>query len=112
MLVALKSFDLLNRKIISNFRTQDNPCENGAVCGYTRGGYICKCPAGWKGDDCDEGEWYICLLYANDTCTCITNSVYIFAGGEDDNNFVVFQRAKKKKTLQNYAYTCTTAQRC
>lgn len=111
MLVALKSFDLLNRKIISNFRTQDNPCENGAVCGYTRGGYICKCPAGWKGDDCDEGEWYICLLYANDTCTCITNSVYIFAGGEDDNNFVVFQRAKKK-TLQNYAYTCTTAQRC
>lgn len=37
----------------------------------------------------------LCLLYANYTYTYITNSVYIFAGGEDDNNFDVFQRAKK-----------------
>lgn len=42
-------------QILGHICEKSNPCENDAPCGYTRGGYICKCPAGWKGDDCDEG---------------------------------------------------------
>ncbi len=38
-----------------NICKKDNPCVNDAICGYTRGGYICKCPAGWEGDNCDIG---------------------------------------------------------
>lgn len=34
---------------------KDNPCVNDAICGRTRGGYVCKCPAGWEGDNCDIG---------------------------------------------------------
>lgn len=34
---------------------KDNPCVNDAICGNTLGGYICKCPAGWDGDNCDIG---------------------------------------------------------
>lgn len=40
-----------------NICEKDNPCGNGATCGYTRGGYIYKCPAGWEGDACDEGKF-------------------------------------------------------
>lgn len=34
------------------------PCKNGGTCvntGY--GGYNCKCPANYKGKNCDEGKW-------------------------------------------------------
>ncbi|XP_052696325.1 neurogenic locus notch homolog protein 1-like [Crassostrea angulata] len=37
-----------------NICEKNNPCENGGICGYTRGGYICKCQKGWEGDDCSE----------------------------------------------------------
>uniref|UniRef100_A0A8W8NXK6 EGF-like domain-containing protein n=1 Tax=Magallana gigas TaxID=29159 RepID=A0A8W8NXK6_MAGGI len=39
---------------------KNNPCENGGVCGYTRGGYICKCQKGWEGDNCsgDVVNWW------------------------------------------------------
>lgn len=38
----------------SNVCVKNNPCDNGASCGLTPGGYICKCPAGWQSDHCDE----------------------------------------------------------
>eukprot|EP00105_Crassostrea_gigas_P001767 XP_011414059.1 PREDICTED: neurogenic locus notch homolog protein 1-like isoform X1 [Crassostrea gigas] len=39
---------------IGHICEKNNPCVNGATCGYTRGGYICKCPVGWQGENCDE----------------------------------------------------------
>lgn len=32
---------------------KNNPCVNDAICGDTSLGYICKCPAGWEGDNCE-----------------------------------------------------------
>lgn len=43
--------------ISGNICEKDDPCENGATCGYTHGGYICKCPIGWQGDDCNKGKY-------------------------------------------------------
>lgn len=39
---------------IGHICEKNNPCVNGATCGYTRGGYICKCTVGWQGENCDE----------------------------------------------------------
>lgn len=34
---------------IGHICEKNNPCVNGATCGY-----ICKCPVGWQGANCDE----------------------------------------------------------
>lgn len=44
---------------------KNNPCVNGATCGYTRGGYICKCPVGWQGANCDEGKLTVYFCRTN-----------------------------------------------
>ncbi|XP_071478033.1 uncharacterized protein [Diadema antillarum] len=31
-----------------------NQCENGATCTNTNGSYICACPPGWDGNDCQN----------------------------------------------------------
>ncbi|PJE77415.1 hypothetical protein CI610_03662 [invertebrate metagenome] len=33
-----------------------NMCQNGGVCENTPGSYYCKCPMGWTGKHCQDGE--------------------------------------------------------
>nr|XP_022311557.1 neurogenic locus notch homolog protein 2-like [Crassostrea virginica] len=33
---------------------KEQPCKNGGTRGNTRRGYICKCPPGWQGDNCEQ----------------------------------------------------------
>lgn len=35
----------------------NNPCENGASCVNSPGGYSCQCAAGWAGAECDQGRF-------------------------------------------------------
>lgn len=46
---------LLYLKYLGGICVKDNPCVNDGVCGNTLEGYICKCPTGWEGDNCDIG---------------------------------------------------------
>lgn len=32
-----------------------SPCLNGGICTNIAGGYICRCPEQWQGDDCERG---------------------------------------------------------
>ena len=46
-----------------------NPCLHDSIClnGYTDKQYLCKCQAGYTGEQCEKGEairvyeWYYCL---------------------------------------------------
>lgn len=49
-----------------NICEKNNPCENGGICGYTRGGYICKCQKGWEGDDCSGKNSVYHVFYNNE----------------------------------------------
>ena len=42
--------------ISGHFCEREQPCLNGGTCGYTRGGYICKCLLGYQGYNCQEGN--------------------------------------------------------
>ena len=36
--------------------TQSNPCKNNGTCINLLGGFECRCPAGYQGDDCSKGK--------------------------------------------------------
>ena len=38
----------------------NNPCENGATCKNTEGGFKCKCLEGWEGDTCAGN--FVCVF--------------------------------------------------
>ena len=40
----------------------NNNCQNGAECIDDVGKYICRCPAGYQGDLCNEGEYIKLIL--------------------------------------------------
>ncbi|CAF0878038.1 unnamed protein product [Didymodactylos carnosus] len=46
----------------------NNPCRNGRCVPHVRGGFRCKCNAGWHGRRCDQGNSY-CAKYN----PCINN---------------------------------------
>ena len=33
-----------------------SPCANGGQCMDRRGGYLCRCPSGYKGTHCQAGK--------------------------------------------------------
>lgn len=37
--------------------TPHNPCRNGRCISNERGGFQCKCRAGWSGRRCDQGKF-------------------------------------------------------
>lgn len=58
-----------------------NPCENGATCTNSFGGYMCSCLGQWEGQNCDRCGIANCTLCSADGATCtrcmggfITNS--------------------------------------
>ena len=42
-----------------------NPCENGATCYEQNGdlGYLCLCPAGYEGTNCETGTCHISRIF-------------------------------------------------
>ena len=50
-----------NRQISSSDINEcdNNPCQNGATCANTKGGYQCKCKPGFKGKRCEQGNFCI-----------------------------------------------------
>ena len=37
----------------------NSPCQNGATCINTHGGYHCKCKPGFKGNQCEQGKCFM-----------------------------------------------------
>nr|XP_022311560.1 delta-like protein C isoform X2 [Crassostrea virginica] len=87
---------------IGHFCEREQPCQNGGTCGYTRGGYICKCPPGYQGYDCQQAVdacadspcnqgtcentagSYTCICpsgWTGTNCQTATSRVVICAGG-------------------------------
>ena len=45
----------------TNVCETESPCNNGATWVDSCGGYVCVCPPGFKGKDCDEGKILHCV---------------------------------------------------
>jgi len=37
----------------------NNPCQNGATCTNTGNSYICTCPSGYSGTNCQICKWIL-----------------------------------------------------
>ena len=38
---------------------ENNPCKNNATCINLIGRFECQCPAGYRGDVCDQGNYLV-----------------------------------------------------
>ena len=39
-----------------------SPCKNGGTCTNKYGKYVCTCPSGWTGKDCETGKFSVSWL--------------------------------------------------
>lgn len=64
-----------------------SPCMNNGTCFNSYGGYYCRCPKGWIGDNCLQGKsFYFCF------------TSFEVSGGEfDDNTILIFDLYMKKQ---------------
>ncbi|KAL5010260.1 hypothetical protein ScPMuIL_012565 [Solemya velum] len=57
------------RRLLRNNECQSNPCRNGGTCVDMYNGFICRCPAAWKGANCGE-DVNECVEYASTDLGC------------------------------------------
>ena len=55
----------------------NSPCQNGATCINTQGGYQCKCKPGFRGNQCEQGNFVF--------SACILSGVLILNDGKTLN---------------------------
>ena len=56
----MKGFLALVFKVLSNIPSlstvlpcDSDPCQNGATCGNAGENYVCRCPEGFEGENCE-----------------------------------------------------------
>ena len=64
----------------------NNPCQNGASCVNSDGGYSCQCAAGWTGDECNQGVFFCSSVKLMSGSTILINksTETIFGGLASD----------------------------
>ena len=57
-------FALLSLEVLA---CSSDPCQNGATCFDSNGGssYVCLCPAGFEGTNCENGTFFINLPHSS-----------------------------------------------
>ena len=56
---------------------ESNPCQNGGSCLDLEGGFSCLCDAGWQGDLCNIGEYYVECIFQGRKIYTIYRKFYL-----------------------------------